>query len=362
MGLTNLSSLAIYQNQLTGFTGIGLTSLTFLDLGTNQITSFDGTDLTNLQSLYLYENPLTGFTGSGLTSLNELDLTTCQLTSIDGFIFPTNLANLFLSLNQLTSFSGLELPNLIYLYLDNNQLTGFTGTGLTNLGYLNLAANDYQLVSFDGIGLSNLYELDLQGHRLSSINNLTSLTSLNVLFTPSDNYPFSPQVNDSILVQLAENENNNNWNSGTFSTNGGRTSEGTNDYNFLAGRSWNLSGLDLISTARRVGIRRRNVTTTTTTQGPQYTIYEFDANFDGWLGYLVNDWDETSRLVIDGSVGIGKTVYYIDVDGNLQVIPTETWSVGSGKSDNVTFINSLIASISGSGWDVPLISTTPYGV
>jgi Leucine-rich repeat (LRR) protein len=115
------------------------------------------------------------------------------------------------------------------LGLENNQLTSFDGTGLSSLTILDLQVN--QLTSFDGTELSGLTELYLNSNPLTT-----------------------PQVNDSILdtLELYGLEN------GFFSTSNGRTAASTSDYNTLIGRGWTIEGANLISTSRRVGVRRKN--------------------------------------------------------------------------------------------------------
>ena len=170
----------------------------FLESQTNQITSFDGT---------------------GLSSLTGLDL----------------------SFNQLTSFDGTDLTSLTQLYLFGNQLTSFDGTDLTSLTYLNLGGN--QLTSFDGTDLTALTELYLENNQLTSIN----ISGLNVLqYLYVNDTPLTPSINNSLLAQLAANELANDWDTGQFSTQGGRTSAGTTDYDYLIANGWTITGADLV--------------------------------------------------------------------------------------------------------------------
>jgi Leucine-rich repeat (LRR) protein len=220
-GLTSLTDLYLYKNQLTEFDGTPLTSLTVLDLGTNQLTEFDGTPLTSLTDLYLYENQLTEFDGTPLTSLTVLDLGT----------------------NQLTEFDGTPLTSLNGLYLYSNQLTEFDGTPLTSLTDLNLSDN--QLTEFDGTPLTSLTGLDLGTNQLTTldISNMDYLQNLYV----NDNL-LTASVNNSLLTKLAANELSNGWTYGEFYTTGGRTSAGTDDYDYLINEGWDISGADLILT------------------------------------------------------------------------------------------------------------------
>jgi Leucine-rich repeat (LRR) protein len=296
----DITYLDLNKQELTSFDGTGLTSLTYLDLNSNQLTEFDGTPLTSLTELYLNSNQLTEFDGTPLTSLTDLYLNNNQLTEFDG----TGLTSLtYLNLgtqrtvdeNQLTSFDGTGLTSLTELYLYSNQLTEFDGTGLTSLTYLDLGDN--QLTEFDGTDLTSLLELYLSGNQLTTIvgflfptsltnlhlgsskrnlNNLTSvdlsslvnLTNLNLngnqlttldisnmdylqnLYVNNGDLAglLTPSVNNSLLAKLAANELSNDWDSGKFYTTGGRTSGGTDDYDYLINEGWTIEGADLILT------------------------------------------------------------------------------------------------------------------
>jgi Leucine-rich repeat (LRR) protein len=194
----DITSLNLYDDQITSFDGTGLSSLTYLALSNNQLTTFDGTGLTSLNEVGLENNQLTTFDGTGLSSLTEL----------------------FLNYNLLTTFDGTGLSGLIYMELQTNLLTTFDGTGLTNLNVLRL--DDNQLTSINISGLTVLQSIITQGN------------------------PLTPSINNSLLAQLAANELANDWNYGDFFTSGGRTSAGTTDYDYLIANGWNLQGADLV--------------------------------------------------------------------------------------------------------------------
>jgi Leucine-rich repeat (LRR) protein len=237
----DITSLTVSNAQLTSFDGSGLTSLSVLDLTYNQLTEFDGTPSTQLTQLNLGNNQLTEFDGTGLSGLTSLDLQSNQLTSFDGTPL-TSLTYLDLNINQLTSFSGTGLTSLTELNLNSNQLTSFDGTGLTQLTYLDLNSN--QLTEFDGSGLTSLSVLYLNSNQLTTlgISNMDYLQNLYV-----SNNLLTPSVNNSLLTKLAANELSNDWDSGEFYTTGGRTSAGTNDYDYLIANGWTISGADLVS-------------------------------------------------------------------------------------------------------------------
>jgi Leucine-rich repeat (LRR) protein len=258
----NITNLNLQSNQITSFDGTGLTGLQNLDLSSNLLTSFDGTGLTGLQNLWMNNNQLTSFDGTDLTSLIYVTLHNNQLTSINGFIFPTNLTQLELYSNQLTSFDGTGLSSLTYLDLYDNQLTSVSNLP-SSLTYLDLNLN--QLTSFDGTDLISLTELYLAGNLITSIDvssltglnilhllqnplttlDISSLNYLNVLYVYEIPLINTPTINNSFLAKLAANELANDFGYGDFQTQGGRTSAGTTDYDYLIANGWAVSGADL---------------------------------------------------------------------------------------------------------------------
>ena len=199
-----LTTLFLYDNQLTSFDGAGLSSVTSLNLSNNQLTSFDGTGLSSVTALFLHNNQLTSFDGTGLSSVTTLGLTNNQLTSFDGAGL-SSLTSLNLSNNQFTSFDGTGLSLLTSLTLSNNQFTSFDGTGLSSLTDISLFGN--QLTSFDGTGLSLLTSLTLSYNQLTSFDG-TGLSSLVFLYF-SDN-PLATFENLSLPVCEAVDVQNNN--------------------------------------------------------------------------------------------------------------------------------------------------------
>ena len=191
--LTNLSYLALWNNQLTSIpAAIGnLTSLTSLNLGDNQLSTLPAEiwNLTNLSSLNLYHNQLTSIPAAiaNLTSLSSLNLRDNQLTSIPLEIWNlTNLDWLNLEGNQLTGSIPAaigNLTNLVELHLGNNQLTGSIPTEIGNLAslrYILLYGNQLTGSIPAEIGnLANLDGLNLGNNQLTgSIPEIGNLTNL----------------------------------------------------------------------------------------------------------------------------------------------------------------------------------------
>ena len=83
------------------------------------------------------------------TQLQNLNLSYNQLTSVDWVEFPDSLQTLYLDNNQLTSVDWVEFPNsLRYLHLGRNQLTSVDWVEFpSSLRYLYLTEN--QLTSVD---------------------------------------------------------------------------------------------------------------------------------------------------------------------------------------------------------------------
>jgi hypothetical protein len=136
------------------------------------------------------------------------------------------------------------------LDLQSNQLTEFDGTGLSSLTNLGLKSN--QLTEFDGTGLTSLTELYLGSNQLTTlgISNMDYLQNLYV----NDNL-LTASVNNSLLAKLAANELSNDWNYGQFYTTGGRTSAGTDDYDYLITNGWVIEGADLVSAVRKLRVK-----------------------------------------------------------------------------------------------------------
>ena len=191
--LTNLSYLALWNNQLTSIpAAIGnLTSLTSLNLGDNQLSTLPAEiwNLTNLSSLNLYHNQLTSIPAAiaNLTSLSSLNLRDNQLTSIPLEIWNlTSLSFLDLDNNQLTGSIPAaigNLTNLVELHLGNNQLTGSIPTEIGNLAslrYILLYGNQLTGSIPAEIGnLANLDGLNLGNNQLTgSIPEIGNLTNL----------------------------------------------------------------------------------------------------------------------------------------------------------------------------------------
>ena len=173
-GLTNLVTLALGGNQLTGEIPPSLNTLT------------------TLKNLYLWENNLTGEIPdlSSLTSMFELDFQKNQLTGpvptwLNDF---ASIQGLWLNDNKLSGTIP-DLSNLQALYtveLANNELSGSIPPSLGTLSELqNLILNDNQLTGQipDLSGLDSLAYLDIAGNQLdgpipASLGQITGLQQI----------------------------------------------------------------------------------------------------------------------------------------------------------------------------------------
>jgi Leucine-rich repeat (LRR) protein len=85
------------------------------------------------------------------------------------------LQTIDLSNNKLTSWVGVESPNLRYLNLSNNEISAIAGLQHNPELQMLLLADNKPLKSCDGLGLSSLHELSLTGCGLESVGGLSTL-------------------------------------------------------------------------------------------------------------------------------------------------------------------------------------------
>jgi hypothetical protein len=115
-----------------------------------------------------------------------------------------------------------------------------------------LYLNNNQLSEFDGTPLTSLTQLYLQDNQLTTLG-ISNMDYLQYLYV-NDNL-LTASVNNSLLTKLAANELSNDWNYGEFYTTGGRTSAGTDDYDYLIANGWDISGADLVSAVRKLRVK-----------------------------------------------------------------------------------------------------------
>jgi Leucine-rich repeat (LRR) protein len=143
---TALTTLYLYNNQLTNIDLSKNTALTTLNLQSNKLTNIDLSKNTALTTLYLQSNKLTNIDLSKNTALTTLNLYNNQLTNID-LSKNTNLTTLYLNNNQLTNIDLSKNTALTTLYLNNNQLTNIDLSKNTALTTLNLQSNKLETIT-----------------------------------------------------------------------------------------------------------------------------------------------------------------------------------------------------------------------
>ena len=120
-GLSQLTDLQCYGNQMQSLKVSGLANLHSLEAGSNQLTNITLTGLDNLTYLYLYGNQLTSVSLSGLNQLEQLNCDNNPLESLD----LRTLANLrWLNCwnNELSEILVDESNKLYYANLQYNRL------------------------------------------------------------------------------------------------------------------------------------------------------------------------------------------------------------------------------------------------
>ena len=183
-----------------------------------KIKSIKGIEkLTNLTDLYVYSNQLTSLDVSKNVNLTDLDVYDNQITNLD-VSKNTNLTYLDVSKNQLTSLDVSKNTNLTYLDVSKNQLTSLDVSKITNLKSLD--ANDNKLTSLKlpNANGNKLEEFDVYNNSLTSLDvsrntNLTQFVASNNqlmnLKLPSSNKLKSLNVGDNELTSLDVSKNPN---------------------------------------------------------------------------------------------------------------------------------------------------------
>ena len=213
---TQLTTLELYDNNLTTIDVSHNTKLTYLNVGVNKLTSINVSNNAALEQLYLQNNQLTSLWACNYTNLRTLwvhnnpnltslkcycngltnfDIRNCtsltelmcyenpNLSTIDGLATCTALTYLDCEDCAITSLSAvLSMPSLKKLYARNNRLASLDAYGLHQLEYIRVSGNT-QLTDLTCYSC-NLTTLIVTGcTALSSLRcyynyNLTSITGL----------------------------------------------------------------------------------------------------------------------------------------------------------------------------------------
>ena len=174
---TSLVTVSFFKNSITTIPDLSaLSSLTTLNFKENSITTVVATHLpTSLQKLHLQENSISTLPDlSSLTSLTHLYANNNSLSALP--TLPSSLQEIRISNTTL----GAELG------LDNNSISTLPDlSSLTSLKILYLYNN-----SISAIPTTlpiNLQQLDLSGNSISDISGVSRLTNLNTLWLGNNN-------------------------------------------------------------------------------------------------------------------------------------------------------------------------------
>jgi len=171
--------MVAYKYTKSTFIGSGdeLLHVTELDCSYCKITSFEGLNAPNLTTLYCYYNNLTSFQHLNCPLLTTLYCYYNNLTSFQHLNCPA-LTELYCYHNNLTSFQHLNCPALTELYCSNNKLTSFQHLNRPLLTELYCYHND--LTSFQHLNCPALTELHCDNNKLTSFQHLNcpALTEL----------------------------------------------------------------------------------------------------------------------------------------------------------------------------------------
>ena len=186
--LTNLNYLDISFNSLTSLTGIpSLPNLQILLANNNLLTGADVGGTCPIIYIDLSNNQINNYNDlQSLPTLTNLNLTNNQITAISGvFSLLTNLATLNLSGNQITDFVNLNpLVQLATLFLSNNLGSFIDVNGFDNLtNLINLHIDNNQLTSLSFERLSTWADNVVTGGYITALNNIDDFSSSSTAVT-----------------------------------------------------------------------------------------------------------------------------------------------------------------------------------
>ncbi|MBC1605506.1 hypothetical protein HCJ39_12360 [Listeria rocourtiae] len=183
-GLNKLKDLNIPYNKIKSIEGIGrLPVLKNLYLQGNQISDIGMLENTNIRNLNMYDNQITSLNGvEKLSELTQLDVGKNQIKDIAPLKTLTNLTILRLNSNQITDITPIKsFVNLTRLELFANKLTSFsvlaTLTGLESLDVTETGIDELTYVS----KLDKLSYLKANRNKLSDVKPMQALAGLKYL-------------------------------------------------------------------------------------------------------------------------------------------------------------------------------------
>ena len=154
------------------------TNITQINLSNNPVTSFDASVYPQLNFLWCDSTSLTSLDVHGLTNLKQINCDTGGITSLDVSTC-TNLEYLFVPRQQLTSLNISGLTKIINLYCNNNHLTSLDVSLLTQM--TSLCCSDNALTSLDLTGLEQIQGLCYGNQSMAPVD-ISHLTNLGGLY------------------------------------------------------------------------------------------------------------------------------------------------------------------------------------
>ncbi len=130
---SQLTSLSLYNNELTQLELSPLTTLEEVNLASNRLENLTIAGLSNLSTLYLFRNNLKSVDLTGLSKLKTIRIMQNQLTSLDisplislekGYLFDNKLEDLqIVGLEKLTFLDVRQnpMPDELYDYYDEQE-------------------------------------------------------------------------------------------------------------------------------------------------------------------------------------------------------------------------------------------------
>lgn len=155
-GCSALTGLYCYNNQLENLNVSGCSKLTELNCFSNKLSNLDVSGCHSLMTLECPTNKLENLKALGCSALTELNCSSNQLTNLDisGCI---SLSKLCCGHNQLTNLDISDCNKLLHLECYDNQLSNLDVSNHIMLEYLNCYKNQLKSINVTGcIAVSNL--------------------------------------------------------------------------------------------------------------------------------------------------------------------------------------------------------------
>ncbi len=186
--LTALTSLIIFDNQLTKLDVTLNTHLNHLDVAENQLTELDIRQNINLEILRAYTNQLTALDVTRNINLDYLDVSYNQLTELD-VTKNTKLTSLIVGNNRITELDVSKNIDLDHLHVFNNQLTELDVNHNTNL--VDLVVSNNQLTELDVTQNTSLIYFDAWGNKLKSVHSIAGNATVQMINVHDNALPLS---------------------------------------------------------------------------------------------------------------------------------------------------------------------------